>query len=117
EGDAKEQQAPDANGTPIAVLGVGQADEDRYDAGSERQDARVVDVARRVRPPNRRQQPGDHGHSDEPDGQVDVEDPVPAEVVGEGAAKAGANQEGDPEDRPEQALVLAALAGREQVTD
>jgi hypothetical protein len=52
-----------------------------------------------------------------PIGQVDEEDPVPAEVVRQEPAEARPDQEGDPEDRAEEPLVLAPLGRREQVAD
>ena len=58
---------------------------------------------------DRRQQALDDDERDDADRDVDVEDPVPAEVLGQEAADERADDEGDAEDRPEQALVLAAL--------
>ena len=66
---------------------------------------------------DRRQQPLDDDQRDDPDRDVDVEDPVPAQVLGQPAADERTGHERDPEDRTEQALVLAAFLGREQVTD
>jgi len=64
-----------------------------------------------------REQAPDHGQRDQADRQVDVEDRVPAEVVGQGAADCGPGEEGHTEHEAEQALVLAALGRGEQVTD
>ena len=58
---------------------------------------------------DRRQQPLDDDQRDDPDRDVDVEDPVPADVLGQEAADERADDERDAEDGPEQALVLAAL--------
>ena len=60
---------------------------------------------------------GDDGERDDADGQVDVEDPAPAEVLGEEAAEQRPEHAGRAEDRAEQALVLAALARRDEVAD
>ena len=79
--------------------------------------AQDVEVARRPRVLDRRQQPADEEQRDEADGDVDVEDPVPADVLGQEAADERADDEGDAEDGAEQALVLAALGRREQVAD
>ena len=117
ERDPQQDQAPYADRAPVSVLGIGEADEDRHHAGREGQDARVIDIARRVRAPDRRQQPGDHAQRDQPDGQVDVEDPVPAEVVCDRPAQARADQERDAEDGTKQTLVLPALARSEEVTN
>ena len=48
---------------------------------------------------------------DSADGQVDVEDPVPADVVGQPAAQQRAEDRGDAEHGAEEALVAAALRG------
>ena len=63
------------------------------------------------------QQPLDHEQRDDADRDVDVEDPVPAQVLGQPAADERAGDEGDAEHGPEQALVLAPLLGREHVSD
>ena len=51
------------------------------------------------------------------DRHVDVEDPLPAEVVGDQAAEPGAEQRAEAEDGAEEALVLAALGWSEDVAD
>src|SRR5205814_7866858 len=51
------------------------------------------------------------------DGDVHVEDPAPAEVVGEIPADRRSDHRGDAEDAPEDALELRAFRGRVQVTD
>ena len=96
---------------------VGQADEQRADGHREHAGAEEVDVAAGVRALDRGQQPGDDGEADDADRDVDVEDPVPAERVGQEATERRAEQGGDAEHGAEQALVLAALLGGEQVAD
>ena len=59
----------------------------------------------------------DHAERDDPHRQVDVEDPAPAQVVDEEAAEQRADDRRDPEHRAEVALVLAALARRDDVAD
>src|SRR5262249_51169984 len=59
----------------------------------------------------------DDDEGDDPDRQVDVEDPAPGEVVDEEAAEQRADHRGYAEDRPEEPLVLAALARRHDVAD
>ena len=54
---------------------------------------------------------------DDPDRDVDVEDPVPADLFGQEATDQRADDEGDAEDGAEEALVLASLLRREQVAD
>src|SRR5436189_45198 len=51
------------------------------------------------------------------DGEVDVEDPAPGEVVDEEAADQRPDHGRDPEDAAEVALVAAALARRDDVAD
>jgi hypothetical protein len=51
------------------------------------------------------------------DGQVDVEDPVPAEGVGQPPAEQRPDHRGDTEDRAEETLVATSFAGCEQVAD
>ena len=59
----------------------------------------------------------DHDQRRRPDRQVDVEDPAPGEVVDEEAAEQRPDHRRDSEDRAEEALVLAAVAGRDHVAD
>jgi hypothetical protein len=59
----------------------------------------------------------DDGERDDPDGEVDVEDPAPAQMLGEQAAEQRPENAARPEDRTEQALVLAPFAGRDEVAD
>ena len=66
---------------------------------------------------DRRQEPGQHEQADDADRDVDVEDPVPADVVGQQAAEGRADDERDAEHGAEQALVAAALGRGEQVAD
>ena len=51
------------------------------------------------------------------DRDVDEEDPVPAERVGDEPAQARTDERRQAEDRPEEAEVLAALGGRVEVRD
>ena len=57
----------------------------------------------------------DEGH--DADRDVDVEDPAPAERVGEPAAERGSKHGGESEHRTHEALVAGALPRLEQVTD
>ena len=107
--DADEDEAADGRLGPVAELLVGQADEQEDHRHREDEPADQVEVARRGRGLDRRQQPLDDDQRDDPDRDVDVEDPVPADVLGQEAADERAGDEGDPEHGPEEALVLAAL--------
>ena len=59
----------------------------------------------------------DHRERDRPDRDVDVEDPAPAEVVDEEPAEERPDHGREAEHRTEVALVLAALARRDDVAD
>ena len=103
---------------PVGRLLVRQADEQEADRDREDARAEEVEVAasrRLVLIVGRSRQMMYRLTS--PIGQVDVEDPVPADVVGQEAAEGGPDDERDPEHGAEQALVLAALGRREQVAD
>ena len=71
---------------------VGQADEEEADRDREDTAAEVVEVRVRPRSLDRRQEPPDDEQADEPDRDVDVEDPVPADVVGQEAAESRARR-------------------------
>ena len=58
-----------------------------------------------------------HHQGDGPDGDVDVEDPAPAQVVDEHAADQRPDHRGDPEHGHEQPHVAAALPGRDHVAE
>ena len=59
----------------------------------------------------------DDGERDGADREVDVEDPVPGELLDEDAAEQRADDARDAEHRTEQPLVAAALARRDDVAD
>jgi hypothetical protein len=56
-----------------------------------------------------------HGH--DADRDVDLEDPPPAEVVGDEATRGGADDRAEAEHAAEQALDAAAILGREEVAN
>ena len=60
---------------------------------------------------------GDDRERDGADRDVDVEDPAPGELLDEDAAEQRADDARHAEDRPEQSLVAAAFAGRDDVAD
>ena len=94
---------------PLTELLVREADQQERDGDGEDRSAEDVEVAGRSRVLHRWQQPRDHEQRDDPDRDVDVEDPVPADLLGQEPADERADDERDPEHGPEQALVLAAL--------
>ena len=59
----------------------------------------------------------DHGHGDEADGHVDVERPAPAGLVDEDPAERRADERPKDEGRPEQPLIAAARARRDDHAD
>ena len=59
----------------------------------------------------------DHRERDKAEREVDVEDPAPREVVDEEAAEQRTGDDRDAEHAAEQALVAAAVARRDKVTD
>ena len=110
-------EADDLRRAPV----VGRAAEaDRQDqrgepAGEERR-AEPVDpvpdaLDRRV------EDDADDHERDDPDRDIDVEDPAPRQVVDEESAEQRPDHRGDPEDRAEEPLVPAPLAGRDDVAD
>ena len=117
EQEAQGDQAADLGIGPFAELLIGEADQERHQGGDEERGAEVVDVPVGVRVANGRQGAPDDEEHDRADRNVDVEDPLPAEVVGDQAAEAGPEQRAEPEDRTEEALVLAALRWSEDVAD
>ena len=112
-----EQVAPDREVGPVGGGLVGQAHEEEDDADGEDEAAQIVEVAGRWLTVDRGQVAVDDVEGDRADGQVDEEDPVPAEVVRQPAAQQRADDRGDPEDGAEEALIAASLTGREEVAD
>ena len=100
-----------------ADLLVGQAQEQEDDGHREDDGAQVVEVAGRRLAVDRGQVAVDDDEADRADGQVDEEDPVPAEVVRQPAAQQRTDDRGDAEDGAEETLVAAALTRREEVAD
>ena len=117
EHQADEDPAPDRRVAPVAALGEGEAEEDRDEGEDERHDAQIIDAHLPAGPTHVGQEAPDDGQGDEADRDVDEEDPVPGELVGQKAAQPRSQQERDAEDEAEESLVLAALGRGEQVTD
>ena len=59
----------------------------------------------------------DGGDGDDSHRQVHVETPAPGKIIGQPAAQGGAENGGRAENGGEQALILAALDGRENIAD
>jgi hypothetical protein len=70
-----------------------------------------------LRHPPRLEGGRNHRQRDRAEGQVDVEDPSPREVVDEEAAEQRPGDGRDGEHRSEQALVTAAIAWRDEIAD
>ena len=121
EGDRDRQpqrdEAADLRIGPFAELLVGEADEDGHQGSHQQRGAQVVDVPVGVAGDARGQRPPDDDQHDQADGNVDEEDPVPADGIGQDPADGRTDERAHPEDRAEIALVLAALGRREDVAD
>src|SRR5439155_17385035 len=95
----------------------GEAEQDRHKAGDQRDDTEVIDADGLAGPAHVREQSGDNHEGDQADWDVDVEDPMPAQLIGKQTTETRPEQERDPEHKAEQTLVLAALGRGEEVTD
>jgi hypothetical protein len=113
---AERDQAEDDPGVP-RVLGAapGREEQDRGREDGGEQPARVVDPAAGLRRPGQMQSSGDGPEGDDPDRQVDEEDPAPEEAVREGVAQQWPAEQGDGRDQAGERLVFRALPGRHQV--
>src|SRR5436190_24127428 len=60
---------------------------------------------------------GDHRERDDPERQVDVEDPAPGQVVDEEAAQQRTDHGRHPEDGAEETLIAASITRRDDVAD
>ena len=90
--------------------------DDGRDRGAQERDARVVDGV--LGSIDRYVQDGrDDEEGDDPDREVDVEDPAPGEVLGEQPAEQRTGDAGDAEHRAEVAHVASSLAGAHDVSD
>jgi hypothetical protein len=89
---------------------------DRGEAAGEQRGAEVVDAVPRA-DSGRLERDGDHAQRDEPDREVDVEDPAPREVIDEEAAEERPDHRRDAEHGAEVALVAAALPRWNDVPD
>ncbi len=126
EHDAEPQQPAHVEVGPVVQLPgrgvdlalVGEADEEGHHARDEDEDPGVVEVSRaRGRQPPVREQRCERHQRRHPEGHVDVEDPVPADVVGDPPADEGPGQEAESEHGAEETRVAAALTGGEEVAD
>ena len=96
---------------------VGESDEDRDERRDEDGRTEIVDTRRlRARATSGQRAPDD-GEDDGADGQIHEEHPLPADGVGDDPADRRADERAQPEDRADEALVLAALRRVEQVAD
>ncbi len=100
------------------VGGATQAHHQHQRGQGQRQQTRaqVVDAVMRSGG-HRRQGGGQHHQGQDTYGHIDVEDPPPREVGGQGPAEQWTDDGGQSEDRPEQPLVPAALTGRDDIPD
>ena len=117
EDEAHGEPAEDVAVGPGAGFGQGQGDQDRHDRADERGHAQDVQREAGVLGADSRQQTSDQVQGDQPDRNVDEEDPVPADVVRQDAAEEGSDKEGDAEDGTEETLVFASLGRSEEISD
>ena len=114
---ADAEGADDLAGRPwIGDACPGQGDEDGEHSAHQQQDAQPVDVHPTVTAESGQK---DHKRSQchDPEGQVDVEDPAPAEIVGDESADQRANDAAQAEDAHDQAHPASALPGGENIAD
>ena len=83
---------------------------------TSRAEPQVVDAAPQAAERDA-QHHGGHDQGGDAQRQVDVEDPPPAQLIGEETAEQRTAHAGQREHRPEVALVAAPLAGGDEVTD
>jgi hypothetical protein len=102
---------------PVAALLVGQSNEDRDQRSDEHARAEVIDARSRAARADGGQRAPDHREHDGADRQVDEEDPLPSDGVGDDPTDRRTDERAQPEHRADEALVLAALGGVEHVTD
>ena len=112
----KGEDADDLGREPLVLTAAQrQANEQRHDDQREQGHARVVQAMDPARGTDVGEEANEQGDYRQAQGQVDVEDPVPRQAVGDEAAQGGADDRREAEDPGHDSLVLAALGGREQV--
>src|SRR2546426_3944432 len=110
-----DQQDHDGRRRPRVLLLVQwQGQQERDDRGNEQEGPRPVHrrAQTAVQPRHLR---GNEGHRHDPDGEVDVKDPPPAQLVGEQAAEVGPHDAGQREDAAEQTLIARSVRRNEEV--
>ena len=100
----------------VGIAAEARVEHDRRQPAGEQRHADVVDRALdTLRAPVQHQL--QHDERDDPDRDVDVEDPVPREMVDEEPAEQGPDHRRDAEDGAHQAGVAPALARRDDIAD
>jgi len=112
ENRRENQQPADLRTRPAGALTVREAYQERDHRRHEDERAGPVQVEGVLRALQAGQDAADHNERDQPDRQVDVEDPVPADGVRDDATEGRPHERGQPEHRAEETLVLAALGRR-----
>ena len=90
-------------------------DEHRHQRDREKRGAREIDIAPRGLVLGARDEEDDGEDGEDPDGDVDVKDPAPADVVRQVAADRRPDDRGKPEDTAEDALHARADVRRKEV--
>ena len=102
----------------VVVAAPGQRQQQRHHRQHQRRRAEEVDAPLADdRADVRERRTSSTRQRDQADRQVDVEDPAPAQVVGQVAAQQRPDDAGQAEDAAEDALDAAALGGREDLRD
>ncbi len=117
EDDAQHGEPDDLRGAPGPRRTAERGDQ--HQAGGDRGDQEGAEVVDDMvgRPARDAQGGGDHGEGDDADGQVDVEHPAPAQVLGEQPAEQRSEHTGRTEHGTEKALVAAAFTRRHDIAD
>ena len=99
------------------IAGDRERNEEWHEGRGERERTGEVDIPPRSLVDDHRQSDDADGHCEDADRHVDVEDPPPAEVVGEVAADGRTDDRGETEDATEYPLKLGALGWGIEVAD
>jgi hypothetical protein len=110
--------AEDRRRAPCVVVATPrQGQQQRHHAGHQGDRAEVVDAPLADHRANIREREPQHGQCDQPDRQVHVEDPAPAQVVGQVTAQERPDDARQAENTAENALNAAALSRRKDLRD
>ena len=116
--DGRDEKQSDHLGRgELVVTRDRERDQKRHERRGEGERAGEVDVAPRGRVAHRGEREEHDDDGEDADRDVDVEDPAPAEIVGEIATDDGTDDRGDAEDPGKDALQPGALGRRVEIGD